>query len=197
VTPITLASTSASRAAILRAAGIAFQTVAPGVDESAWKNRLLAGRATPAQVASVLADEKARAVSSGVEGLVIGADQTLELDGRLYDKTETLAETRARLELLRGRAHSLHTAAAVARGGAVLWRWSGVSVLMVRPFSEAFLDVYLQHQGAAVASSVGAYHLESLGAQLFDTIQGDYFSILGLPLIPLLAYLREAGGLLE
>jgi septum formation protein len=195
VTPIVLASTSASRAAILRGAGVPFTTAAPGVDEDAWKARLLAGGASPGEVAIFLADEKARAVSSLAPGLVIGADQTLELDGRLYDKPAALADVRIRLEVLRGRAHSLHTAAAVARGGEILWRWSGEAIMTVRPVSDDFLDAYLAQTGAAVAASVGAYHLEGLGAQLFDAVEGDYFSILGMPLIPLLGFLRQAGGL--
>jgi septum formation protein len=195
VTTIILASTSPSRAALLRGAGVDFAVIAPDVDEQAWKVRLLAKGASPAEIAAALADEKAASVSRNVPGLVIGADQTLDVDGRLYDKTRTLAETRARLVMLRGRPHRLHTAATVARDGGILWRASGEAILAVRRFSDDFLERYLRTQGEAVAASVGAYHLEGVGAQLFETIQGDYFSILGLPLIALLGFLREAGGL--
>ncbi len=195
MTPIILASTSASRAALLRGAGVNFAVIAPDVDEQVWKDQLLARGASPGGIAAALADQKATAVSHGAPGLVIGADQTLDVDGRLYDKTRSLAETRARLAMLRGRPHSLHTAATVARDGGVLWRASAEAILTVRRFSDDFLERYLRSQGEALTASVGAYHLEGLGAQLFESVQGDYFSILGLPLISLLGFLREAGGL--
>jgi septum formation protein len=195
VTPIVLASTSATRAAILRGAAASFSVEAPEVDEDAWKARLLADGAAPGRIAAVLADEKALAVSRGSAAVVIGADQTLELDGALHDKTSAPPETRARLEALRGREHRLHTAAAVAQQGSVLWRHSSVARLTMRAFSDAFLDEYMARCGEAAASSVGAYQLEGMGAQLFESIDGDYFSILGLPLIPLLGFLRRAGAL--
>jgi septum formation protein len=195
MTPIVLASASASRAAILRGAGVPFSAVASGFDEDRAKARLLAGGASPRDIAVALADEKALAVSGRIDALVIGADQTLALDGVLHDKTADVEATRARLECLRGRTHSLHAAVAVARGDHVLWRDVGDARMTVRAFSPAFLDDYMGTQGEALASSLGGYCLEGAGAQLFDEIEGDYFSILGLPLVGLLGFLRQAGGL--
>ena len=191
---ITLASESRARAALLRAAGVDCARQASGVDEAEAKVELLGRGASPAEVAVALADRKALVVSARTPGLVIGADQTLDLDGRLYDKTGTLAETRARLVQLRGRTHRLHAAVSLARDGVVVWRHLATTSLTMRSFSDAFLDRYMDRHGEAVASSVGAYHLEAEGVQLFDAIDGDYFAVLGLPLIPLLAALRAEGG---
>jgi len=195
VTAIVLASASASRAALLRAAGVPFTVVASQVDEEPVKARMLRDSATPDAIARSLAELKARAVSRRAEGLVIGADQTLDLDGVLYDKPRDLAESRERLVALRGRRHSLHAAVAVAREGEVVWTALDTSRLTMRAFSDAFLDAYLARQGEAVTSSTGAYLLEGEGIQLFEAIEGDYFSILGLPLLGLLAFLREAEAL--
>jgi septum formation protein len=195
VKPIILASGSASRAALLRAAGVDFTVRVSGVDEDATKRALQAHGASPAEVAAALAEEKAAQVSVAVPGLVIGADQTLDADGVLYDKTHSPAETRARLGFLRGRSHRLHAAVTVAENGRILWKELHTAELRMRDFSAAFLDAYLDRHGEAVASSVGAYHLEGEGVQLFDHIEGDYFSILGLPMLGLLGFLREAGAL--
>jgi septum formation protein len=195
VTSIVLASASASRAALLRAAGVSFDVAASGIDEDAVKRRLLAESAGPDAIARELAGAKARAVSQSTEGLVIGADQTLDLGGVLHDKPRDLAESRERLRALRGRRHSLHSAVAVARGGDILWGALDTTTLTMRRFSDAFLDAYLERHGAAVTSSPGAYLLEREGVQLFDAVEGDYFSILGLPLLRLLAFLREVGAL--
>jgi septum formation protein len=195
VIPIFLASASSSRAAILTAAGVPFSIKVSGLDEEPTKARMSAEQASPGEIAQALADLKAASVSRTTEGLVIGADQTLEFDGRLYDKTHSLAETRARLEALRGRTHCLHSAVAVARNGRIAWRARVSATLAMRDFSDDFLDAYLARFGEAVASSVGAYHYEGEGAQLFDRVTGDFFAILGLPLIELLGFLREAGGL--
>ena len=193
---VVLASQSATRQAVLRGAGVPFEAAGgSGLDEEAAKAGLLAGGATPRAVAEVLADQKALALSRGPRDLVIGADQTLELDGRLYDKAETLRDARARLQLLRGRSHRLHSAVTVARGGAVLWRETRSATLTMREFSEDFLDDYLATEGAAALGSVGCYRLEGLGVQLFDQIEGDYFTILGLPLMGLLDLLRREGVL--
>ena len=188
--PVTLASESRARGELLRAAGVTFASLTSGVDEALEKAALLDAGASPAEVAAALADRKAVSVSRRTTGLVIGADQTLEVDGRLYDKTATLEETRGRLVQLRGRAHRLHAAVSLARDGAVLWRNLTTVTLTMRDFSEAFLESYLARHGQAVASSVGAYHLEGEGVQLFESIEGDYFAVLGLPLTPLLAALR-------
>lgn len=194
--PVVLASTSASRAAILRGAGVAFEAVRSGVDESAIKAELLAAGATPRQIAERLAAEKACEVSrSRPEALVIGADQTLELAGKLVDKALNLTEARERLQALRGRTHQLHAAVAAAEGGEVVWRELESPTLAARDFSDAFLDDYLTCGDEALLGSVGCYFLEGAGAQLFERIDGDFFAVLGLPLLPVLAMLRERGAL--
>ena len=195
MTAIVLASASASRAALLRAAGVSFAIVPSRVDETAVKTDLLQRSAGPDAIARQLAELKARDVSSRIEGLVIGADQTLDLGGLLYDKPRDLAESRERLAALRGRRHSLHAAVAVAARGDVVWSALDTASLTMRDFSDEFLDAYVVRQGEAVTSTTGAYLLEGEGVQLFESIEGDYFSILGLPLLPLLAFLREAKAL--
>ena len=192
---LVLASKSVARQAVLQSAGVAFETAGSGVDEDAAKAALLAGGAGPLKVAEALAEMKALAVSPGRPDLVIGADQTLEFEGRLYDKAETLAEARARLKTLRGKPHKLHSALAVARDGAVIWRETVSATLTMRVFSDAFLEAYLAAEGEAALGSVGCYRLEAQGAQLFETIEGDYFTILGLPLMGLLGLLRREGVL--
>src|SRR6185436_5257718 len=139
---ITLASKSASRAAILKGAGVAFETASPGVDEAAVKTGLLAEKATPREVADALAELKALAVSRARPGLVIGADQTLELDGQLYDKAASMAEARERLKAFRGRRHRLHAAVVVAREGEAIWRDVDTTTLTMRPFTDDFLEDY-------------------------------------------------------
>lgn len=195
MTPVILASKSAARAQVLSAAGVVFDTVGAGVDEAAAKEGLLAKGATPRDVAEALAELKAVAVSKGREGLVIGADQTLDLDGRLFDKADTMEEARERLVMLRGRTHQLHSAVVVAERGAVVWREAPAATLTMRDFSDAFLDAYLRRHGEGLLGSVGCYRLEDDGAQLFEAIDGDYFTILGLPLMGLLGVLRERGAL--
>jgi septum formation protein len=190
---LTLATASPARIAILRGGGLAFDAVGSGVNEDPIKRDLLKGGASPAAVARALAAEKALAVSRLRPGLVIGADQTLDLDGRLFDKAGSLAEARERLTALRDRTHRLHSAVAVAQEGEVVWRTLDSAVLTARPYTDAFLDAYLERNGEAVLGSVGCYMLEGEGVQLFERIEGDYFTILGLPMLPLLAYLRERG----
>jgi septum formation protein len=189
--PVILASKSAARRAVLQGAGAPFEAVSAGVDEDATKARLLAGGAGPKAIAEALAEEKALAVSAVRPGLVIGADQTLEFDGGLYDKVETVAAARERLQLLRGKSHQLHSAVVVAQAGAPIWRETVSATLVMRDFSDAFLDAYLAAEGEAMLGSVGCYRLEGLGAQLFARIEGDYFAILGLPLLGLLSLLRQ------
>jgi septum formation protein len=192
---LTLASQSRARGDILRHAGVAFAACVSGVDEESTKRSLLARGASPAQVATALADEKALAVSAQRPGLVIGADQTLDLDGSVFDKPASLAEARDRLIALRGRAHALRSAVTIARDGEVAWRDLQTAWLSMRAFSDAFLDRYLSRIGEKVLSSVGCYQLEGEGAQLFEAIDGDYFTILGLPLWGLLGFLRDEGVL--
>jgi septum formation protein len=191
-----LASKSRSRAAVLAGAGVAFETVDAEVDEAALKAALLAEGAGPREVAEQLGGAKALAVSARrPNDLVIGADQTLDLGGALYDKPADLAEARSHLAALRGRGHALHGGIVAAEGGAVVWRTTETSRLWMRDFSDAYLDAYLHRGGDALLASVGAYQLEGEGAQLFERIEGDYFAVLGLPLLPLLAFLRERGAI--
>jgi septum formation protein len=195
MTPVTLASKSAARQAILRNAGIAFEAVVAGVDEEATKAGLLAEGGSPREVADALAEMKAVKVSTKRPGLVIGADQTLDFAGRLIDKVDTLDEARALLLELRGQTHKLHSAVVVARDGKPIWRIVQSAKLSVRPFSDAWLDGYLVRRGEHILHCVGCYELESEGVQLFDAIDGDYFTILGLPLVGLLDFLRLHGAL--
>ena len=193
--PVILASKSAARGALLRGAGVSFETRVAGVDEDAVKSAMLADGAGPRDIADALAEIKAVRVSEKTAGLVVGADQTLDLDGRLYDKAAILDEARARLQDFRGRSHKLHSAVVVARDGAPIWREVVTATLRMRPFTDAFLDGYLARNGEAALSSVGCYQLEGEGVQLFDRIDGDYFTILGLPLMGLLDLLRRHGVL--
>ena len=190
---LTLASKSAARAAVLIGAGVPFDTAGSGVDEDAVKRDLLAEGAGPKAIAEALAEAKAAAVSLSRPGLVIGADQTLDLAGELHDKVETLEEARERLLHLRGKSHQLHSAVVVAESGQVVWRETASATLTMRDFTDTFLGSYLAQEGDAALGSVGCYRLEGPGAQLFSKIQGDYFAILGLPLMGLLELLRRRG----
>jgi septum formation protein len=191
-----LASRSAARKAMLEAAGLSIALDPADVDEGATKGRLLSEGADARAVAIALAGEKCLAVSRRQPGrLVLGADQTLEQDGTLYDKAASLDEARARLKVFSGQTHQLHSGAAVARDGAVIWTLSDSATLKVRPLSDGFIDGYLARNEAAALSSVGGYWLEGEGAQLFERVEGDYFTVLGLPLLPLMGFLREIGEL--
>ncbi len=190
-----LASRSPARARLLAEAGLDFEIKASRVDEQALKTSALQDGLTPREIAVRLAEAKARDVAQLTEGLAIGADQTLDLDGRLFDKPVTLDAARAQLMALRGRTHQLHAAIALVDGHRVVWRTVQSVSLQVRGFSDAFLDAYLAREGEALLGCVGAYRLEGLGVQLFEQIDGDYFTVLGLPLLPLLAALRTLGHL--
>ena len=192
MTGLTLASGSVSRRAVLTAAGVSFDWLSPGVNETAVKTEQLGTGASPQNIAEVLAGLKAVAVSRERTGLVVGADQTLDLDGRLFDKPGDLAGAKATLMALRGKTHRLHSAVAVAHEGAVVWRHCETASLTMWAFDDAFIEAYLADQGETALTSVGAYLLEGRGIQLFETIDGDYFSILGLPLLPLLRFLRSS-----
>ncbi|MEL6219622.1 MAG: Maf family nucleotide pyrophosphatase [Pseudomonadota bacterium] len=193
-----LASASAARREMLEAAGVAVEAVPARVDETAVKAAMLAEEAPPRDIADSLAELKAVRVSGRYPGqLVLGADQVLVAGGRVFDKPRDLAEARAHLTTLRGQTHQLLSAAVIARDGAPLWRHIGTARLVMRPVTDAFLDDYLARSGEAILSSVGAYHLEGLGAQLFARVDGDYFTVLGLPLLEVLGFLRAQGVLLE
>lgn len=186
-----LASASATRARLLREAGVTFGVRPPDIDETEMK-ALLHRKDTPVQdMAAGLAAQKALRVSTATpESLVLGCDQTLIFDGRLIAKSRDGAEARTLLMDLCGREHTLMTAAVLARAGEPVWQHQQTATLRMRDFSAGFLDAYLRAEGAAVLASVGCYRLEGRGAQLFERIDGDYFAVLGLPLLPLLTALR-------
>jgi septum formation protein len=187
-----LASASTSRAAMLRAAGLEFQVMPARVDEDELKLALKAEGANVRDAATALAELKAHRVSPNAGAdFVIAADSMLDCNGTWYDKATTMQDARDKLLSLRGKTHELVSAVVLARGGSVIWRHVESARLTMRDFSDGFLDAYLAQAGEAVLSSVGCYQLEGLGVQLFSRIQGDFFSILGLPLLPLLAILRE------
>ncbi len=183
-----LASQSPTRKALLENAGIAFEAIPARVNEREIERANLVERLAPDLVALKLAEAKALAVPGPV---VVGADQILELEGRILHKAADLEEARARLDELGGRTHRLHTALALAKSGEVVWRNVETAVLTMRSFSVAERDAVLAAEGEAVLGSVGAYRLEGPSIRLFERIEGDYFAILGLPLLPLLAALRE------
>ena len=192
MTSLVLASRSAVRTQILRNAGVPFSVQPAQIDESAVKKKMsgAGGRA----VAERLAELKALQISTKhPQDLILGADQVLELDGELFSKAETLDAAAIQLRRLRGKKHQLIGALVMAKNGSVLWRNTEVSTLWVRDFSDAFLGDYLRAEGDALLGSVGCYRYEGLGAQLFERVEGDYFSILGLSLLPLLAALRDRG----
>ncbi len=192
---IILASKSAARRAVLTGAGVPFEVAVAGVDEDAVKSAMLAQGATPRDVADALAEIKAVKISAGRPGFVIGSDQTLEFEGQLYDKAETLEAAAERLKTMRGKPHKLHSAVVVAKDGAPIWREIVSATLTMRDFSDDFLDAYLALEGEEMLGSVGCYRLEGPGAQLFSKIEGDYFAILGLPLMGLLDLFRRHGVL--
>jgi septum formation protein len=194
--PVVLASQSTIRKHLLTAAGVAFEALSPGVDEDAAKAALLAEDWSPRDIADHLAELKAIRISRKLPGaLVIGADTTLDLDGALFDKAGDMSSARDKLLALRGKAHRLHSAVVVARDGVPIWRDLSSPRLTVRDFSDAWLDDYLAREGDKLLWSVGCYELEGLGVQLFEKIEGDYFAVLGLPLLGLLDLLRRHGAM--
>ena len=190
---LVLASGSSARRALLLGAGLRFSVKVSAVDEEALKTQLLVGHAAPIEIAAVLAAAKAVEVSQTESGLVIGADQTLDLDGCLFNKPQSLEDLREQLAQLRGQRHSLHSALALAQDGQIVWQEVVSAHLTMRDFSDAFLQAYLADHGQDVLGCVGGYKLESAGVQLFNQIEGDYFTILGLPLTGLLGALRLFG----
>jgi septum formation protein len=192
IPPVVLASSSATRAALLERAGVPFVVAPAAVDESEIKLSLQAEGATAADCAEALAELKALKRSYAAPGaLVIGADQMLSCEGRWFDKPVDRAAAREQLLALAGRQHVLDSAVVVAKDGSAIWRHREAARLTMRPFDAAFVDGYLDQAGDVVTTSVGGYQIEGLGAQLFQRIAGDYFCILGLPLLPLLELLRN------
>jgi septum formation protein len=191
-----LASQSETRREMLAAAGVTFESVAAPLDEEEAKTGLLAAGFEPRDLAEMLAEMKAKSVSGAGDALVIGADQVLELeDGTMLSKPGSRVEAIAQLRMLSDATHYLHSAAVVVEKGDRVWGETESVALDVRPLSDAFLEAYLDAEYEAVRFSVGGYRVEGLGAQLFEEIDGSHFAVLGLPLLPLLAYLRERGVL--
>ena len=192
--PLVLASKSAIRGEILRAAGLAIEVCPADIDERTIEQGSAAR--DPGEIAALLAREKAHAVAARLPGrVVLGADQTLALGERRFSKPTDRAAAREQLKLLRGQTHQLHTAIALVRDGVILFEHRKAARLTMRAFSDRFLEHYLDAAGAAVTASVGGYQLEKTGIQLFERLDGDHFVILGLPLLPLLLHLRQAGWL--
>ncbi len=193
---IMLASASPFRKKMLADAGLVFEAVRPDTDERAVEAALADSGLTPGDLALVLAEAKALDVSQRTPGaLVIGCDQTLSLEDEVLHKPADMEEARRRLLALSGRTHQLNSAVVLMRDGEVLWRDLGVANLTMRPLDPGFVGRHLSRVGDRALSSVGAYQVEGEGIQLFERIDGDYFTIVGLPLLPLLAGLRELGAL--
>jgi septum formation protein len=188
--PLILASQSRARQTLLANAGISFEAVPAEIDERAVQHA--SGLASPGDIAALLAREKALSVSARRPGkFVVGADQTLALGERLFSKPAGRAQAAEQLRVLAGQRHELHSAVAVARDGKILFADVAVARMTMRRLSESEIDAYLDEAGEAVTTSVGAYQLEGLGVHLFERIEGDHFTILGLPLLPLFAFLRS------
>ena len=192
-----LASASTSRRALLTAAGLSFAVQPAPIDEAAAKRSARASGATAAEAALLLADLKARHVAQAApDAMVIGADQILVCDGAWFDKPPDIAAAREQLRTLRGRSHQLATAVVCQAGQTRVWHHIAQPHLTMRDASDAFIDAYLQAEGDDVTGTVGAYRLEGRGAHLFIRVEGEHSAVLGLPLLPLLAFLRQHGVLM-
>jgi len=196
ISEILLASASSARARLLAAAGLEVKAEPAPVDEASLKRTCCAAGQSPEDCALALAEAKARQVAARHHrALVIGADQLLVCDGSWFDKPPTLRDARAQLWALRGNTHELVTAVCVVQGAALLWQAVSRPILAMRAYSEAFLDDYIAAEGTQLLGSAGAYRLEGRGVQLFERVEGDYFAILGLPLMELLGFLRDYGAI--
>ena len=192
MTALILASKSASRQAMLEAAGVAFECVPADLDERALEAGLVDASADA--VALALADAKALAISRNRPGrLVLGSDSLVEVGGRRFDKPASRADAEAHLRFFSGKTMQLHSAAALARDGSIVWRHAGAAKLRIIGLSEGFIARYLDHEWPAVAGCVGVFRIEGRGVQLFQSIEGDHFTVLGMPLLAVLGALRELG----
>lgn len=187
-----LASKSASRKAMLEAAGVTFESMPANLDERALEAEIAGGR--PDQIALALAEAKALAVDAP-DSLVLGSDSLVVLAGTRYDKPESREEAAEHLRAFSGRVMQLHSAAALARNGKIVWHHAGLASLQLRQLSEDFIEAYLDAEWPAVAGCVGVFRIEGQGVQLFERIDGDQFTVLGMPLLPVLGALREQGEL--
>lgn len=197
---LVLASRSQARALLLKQAGLAVRVEPAGIDEDAIKKRAAVARVSADATAIELAEAKALAVSTRADlaaSWVIGADQMLECDGRWFDQPVGHDDAAAQIAALAGRSHRLISAAAIARGGRVLWRGSDAASLRMRALSAAEIERYLACAGHEIEGTVGAYRLEGVGVRLFERVEGDYFTVLGLPLLALLAQLRALGAIVD
>jgi len=193
---LTLASGSEIRRQLLENAGLKIDVVPPRVDESVLRDSLLAEQTKPRDIADALAELKALRVSSKKPGaLVLGCDQVLNLEGRLLSKPRSLEEARSQLLGMRGKRHDLLSAAVLCESGKPVWRHVDAVRMTMRAFSEAWLEGYLERNWPEIGASVGAYQLEAEGVRLFSRIEGDYFTVLGLPLLDLLSFLTLRGDL--
>ncbi|MEP3889136.1 MAG: Maf family protein [Hellea sp.] len=190
-----LASGSAIRRKLMTDAGLDFEVISKAVDEGAIKESMLAEGAKLLDIADALAEAKSMRVSRVEEGLVIGADQIMVMDNQLFDKPKDTDEARERLLFMRGKTHHLIGAVVICENGQPVWRHMAKTTLTMRDFSDSFLDSYLEAEGELVTKSVGAYRFEGLGSQLFSHVEGDFFSILGLSLLPVMDYLRVRGAI--
>ncbi|HZP20790.1 MAG TPA: Maf family protein [Bauldia sp.] len=193
---IILASTSPTRIKLLKDSGIPFEAMPPRIDERLVEKPLREAGRPAGEIALALAEAKASGIGrADRSAFVIGADQMLECDGRLWIKPSSLDEARQQLVTLAARTHELHTAVAGVKNGTVIWRHLDSARMTMRPLSLAFIRGYLEKVGEDALKSVGAYQVEGPGIQLFESIEGDYFTILGLPLLPLLKWLRDEGAI--
>ena len=192
---IILASGSAIRRKLMTDAGLDFEVIMKPVDEAAIKDSMLSESVRLRDIADALAEVKSLRVSRIEDGLVIGADQIMVMDNQLFDKPKTIDEARERLKLMRGKTHYLMGAVVISENGKPVWRHMAKTKLTMRAFSDTFLEDYLEKEGELVTKSVGAYRFEGLGAQLFSHVEGDFFSILGLSLLPVMDYLRTRGAI--
>lgn len=192
---IVLASRSSSRKAMLEAAGVVFEAVPAAVDERALEAEM--GEAPAGQVALALAEAKALAAAKAVgdSRLVLGSDSLVVVGGARFDKPRDREEAAEHLRHFSGRMMQLHSAAAIAGAGSIVWRHAALATLQVRPLSEAFIEAYLDAEWPEVGHCVGVFRIEAIGVQLFERVEGDWFTILGMPLLPVLGALRELGEL--